>query len=323
MVMRRIILFGKSKRRTRTTFHIVRAFRERGNRVLWLNPSKIRRRQKNESDRWIVGQIASFKPDIIFIYSKDIPLGVLQKISGSGIKTVLYYEDMDRNIPAALVQRGMRVDFFLATNRGALAEYKNAGIANPIYFVGACDRYDHRLRRPVLPIWKSDIAFIGKARANEPRVALTRKLAQMFSVKVYGKNWKPFGFKPALTTITPRTYALVCGGAKIVLGADITDKMAGYWSNRLWLTLGCGGFFLTAYVRGMENFFENKKHLVWYHGEQECLSLAEEYLAKPEERRAIALRGYYFVHEHYTFHHFADRVISLCTGPEFKSNTGI
>ena len=76
--MHRIILFGKSKRRTRTTFHLARAFRECGNTVLWLNPAKIHRRRKNDSDRWILNKIKAFDPDIIFIYSKDMPLGVLQ-----------------------------------------------------------------------------------------------------------------------------------------------------------------------------------------------------------------------------------------------------
>jgi len=57
MAMRRIILFGKSKRRTRTTFHIVRHFKERGNRVLWLNPAKIRRQHKKQTDKWILNQI--------------------------------------------------------------------------------------------------------------------------------------------------------------------------------------------------------------------------------------------------------------------------
>jgi spore maturation protein CgeB len=113
--------------------------------------------------------------------------------------------------------------------------------------------------------------------------------------------------------VTPRRYGLVCRGAKIIIGADITDKVEGYWSNRLWLTLGCGGFFLTAYVRGMENFFENKRHLVWYHSETECLSLAEEYLAKPDSRHKIARQGYHLVHEHHTFHHFVQRAISLYT----------
>jgi hypothetical protein len=313
--MHRIILFGKSKRRTRTTFHLARAFKECGNTVLWLNPAKIRRRRKNESDRWILNKIKAFDPDIIFIYSKDMPLGVLQKIAGGPVKTMMYYEDMARELSTSLVQMGMLVDFFLATSKGMLADYKKAGIAHPVYFIGACDRHDHRLRRPVLPVWKSDIAFIGQARADESRVVLTRKLAERFNVKVYGKNWQTFGIKPTLKAVTPRGYALICRGAKIILGADITDEVEGYWSNRLWLTLGCGGFFLTAYVRGMEKNFENKRHLVWYHSESECLSLAEEYLARPDLRHKIARQGYDMVHERHTFHHFVQRAISLCSRP--------
>jgi spore maturation protein CgeB len=311
--MPRIILFGKSKRRTRTTFHLARAFKECGNTVLWLNPAKIRRRRKNESDRWILNKIKAFDPDIIFIYSKDIPLGVLQKITGGLVPIMMYYEDMRREVPTSLAQLGKLVEFFLVTNKGLLSDYEKAGIANPIYFIGACDRHDHRVRHPVLPVWKSDIAFIGQARADESRVVLIRKLAKRFNVKVYGKNWQAFGIKPTLKTVTPRRYGLVCRGAKIIIGADITDEVEGYWSNRLWLTLGCGGFFLTAYVRGMENFFENKRHLVWYHSETECLSLAEEYLAKPDIRRKIARQGYHLVHEHHTFHHFVQRAISLYT----------
>jgi spore maturation protein CgeB len=310
--MLKIILFGKSKRRTRTTFHLARAFKECGNTVLWLNPAKIRRRRKNESTRWILNKIKAFGPDIIFIYSKDIPLGVLQKIADGPIKTMMYYEDMSREVSATLAQMGRQVDFFLATNKGMLADYKKAGIANPVYFIGACDRHDHHMRRPVLPVWKSDIAFIGQARAGESRVELTHKLADRFNLKVYGKNWQNFGINPALKAVTPRGYALVCGGAKIILGADITDQVEGYWSNRLWLTLGCGGFFLTAYVRGMEKYFENKRHLVWYHSEAECLDLAAEYLAKSDIRRTISRQGYHRVHEQHTFHHFVQRAISLC-----------
>ena len=310
--MSRIIVFGKSKWRTKITTHLVRAFRERRNETLWLNPFKIRRRKKNETDRWILNRIDLFKPDIVFIYSLDIPLTVLQKIAGSNIKTIMYYEDMSLEMPLSLVEKGRLVDFFLVTNKGMHNEYRKAGISNPIYFVGACDRYDHRQRRPLLSLWKSDIAFIGKARSNESRVTLTKKLGQKFDLKVYGKDWENFGLKASLKTITPRRYGLICGGAKIILGADITNKVEGYWSNRLWLTLGCGGFFLTAYVPGMENFFENKKHLVWYYDDQECVSLAQDYLLNPQKRRRIADEGYQLVHQRFTFHHFVDQVISLC-----------
>ena len=309
--MFKIILFGKSKRRTRTNYHIARAFRERGNRLLWLNPAKIKRRQKKKADQWILDQVDSFQPDMVFIYSKDIPIKVLQHIASIKIKTVMYYEDMSDFLPEGFVQRGKLVDFFLATNKGMLSEYAKAGIANPVYFVGACDRYDHRIRRPILPIWKSDLAFIGRARANESRITLTRKLVERHNVKVYGRSWREFGLKATLKTVTPRGYGLVCSGAKIILGADFTSEVDGYWSNRLWLTLGCGGFFLTRYVRGMENFFKNRTHLVWYHDEKECLDLAGEYLSRPQDRQKIALAGYRLVHQQHTFHHFVDRIIAL------------
>ena len=146
--MPRIIVFGKSKRRTKTTTHVVRAFRERGNETVWLNPYKVRRRKKNEIDKWILKQLDSFNPDIVFIYSKDIPLTILQKIAGSTIKTVMYYEDWSPEVSPSLAEKGKLVDFFLTTNKGMHREYRQAGITNPIYFVGACDRYDHRRSRP-------------------------------------------------------------------------------------------------------------------------------------------------------------------------------
>ena len=307
----RIILFGKSKRRTRTTSHIVGAFKDAGHTVLWLNPSKIRRRQKEAADSWTLNRIAEFDPHLIFIYSMDIPLDVLEKLESRNILKVLYYEDMSMELSSALIERGKRVDFLLATNKGMLGEYRKAGIVNPTYFPGACDRHDHRRRSPVRRVWKSDVAFIGKARPNESRVRLAQELDNICRVKVYGKNWEDFGMKATLKTVTPRRYGLICGGAKIILGADITSEVEGYWSNRLWLTLGCGGFFLTAYVRGMEDFFENEKHLVWYHDEQECIRLARTYLEKPDERRRIAANGFELVQKQHTFHHFAERVMAL------------
>jgi hypothetical protein len=71
--MHRIVFFGKSKRRTRTTAHLVRAFKEKGNHVLWLNPHKIRRIKKKNTNQFILNKINKINPDFVFITSKDIP----------------------------------------------------------------------------------------------------------------------------------------------------------------------------------------------------------------------------------------------------------
>jgi hypothetical protein len=68
--MHRIVFFGKSKRRTRTTAHLVRAFKEKGNDVLWLNPHKIRRIKKKNTNQFILNKINKINPDFVFITSK-------------------------------------------------------------------------------------------------------------------------------------------------------------------------------------------------------------------------------------------------------------
>lgn len=316
--MPRVMVFGKSKRRTRKVAHIARAFREQGNKTLWLNPAQIQRRKGESTNEYILERIAEFRPDIIFFVSMDIPFAVLKEVSGKGIKIVQFYVDSWRlELLPKVAQWGSLADLFLVTASGLHEQYRSAGIRNPIFFTDACDRHDHVRRHAILPVWKSDVAFVGAARADEPRVELVQRISQACRMKIYGKNWEQFGIQPTLREVGPRGYGLICSGAKIVLGADATSDIEGHWSNRLWLTLGCGGFLLTNYVKGMEKIFENRKHLVWYHDEQECVSLVREYLARPDERKSIADEGYRFAHEHHTFNHFADRVLALCREPAF------
>jgi spore maturation protein CgeB len=309
----KVIVFGKSQRRTtRKVRQIVRAFREQGNETIWLNPAKIARSDGSKADQYMLEKISSFKPDIIFIHSQDIPLPVLQQVCGRGITTVMFYMDWRPKILQSVIDRATLVDIFLVTGKSQLEDFRRVGVRNPIYFIDACDRHEHRKRHPFLPIWKSDLAFIGQARPNELRVSLVQKLSRLCHVRVYGRNWEQVGMKQTLKVLGPRGYSLVCSGAKIILGSDIINTENGYWSNRLWITLGCGGFLLTNYVPGMEDFFINHEHLVWYHSEDECISLVREYLANPLERRKIADQGYRLVHENHTFHHFVDKVLAIC-----------
>lgn len=311
--MTRVLVFGKSKKRTRKVAHITRAFRERGCDTRWINPARVARWKGARADEHILLEVRSFNPDIMFIFSQDIPLGVLREISGSSMKTLMFYVDWSPLIPPSLIERGRLVDVFLVAVRGMVEKYREAGIRNPVFLMDACDRYDHYRQAPVLPLWKSDVAFIGQARPDELRLRVVRKLRELCDVRVYGRNWEDFGMRSTLRSVGPRGYRLICGGAKIILGADKAYDVEYGWSNRLWLTLGCGGFLLTSYVPGMEEVFTNREHLVWYTDEAECIELAREYLARPEERTRIADAGYRLAHGHHTFHHFVDRVLALCS----------
>lgn len=103
-------------------------------------------------------------------------------------------------------------------------------------------------------------------------------------------------------------FASACYLSRIVVGDNFVNDVPGYWSDRVYLTLACGGFFLTAYVEGMEDVFENHRHLVWWKTFDELQGFITHYMAHESQRRAIALEGYNLVHEKHTYDH---RIIQM------------
>jgi len=71
----------------------------------------------------------------------------------------------------------------------------------------------------------------------------------------------------------------------------ISPQMEGYTSNRLYNILSSGGFCLTLWFPGIEDLFENKKHLVWFKSPEEMKELIEYYLKHPKKRDKIAKAG--------------------------------
>ncbi|MGA1047807.1 MAG: glycosyltransferase, partial [Minisyncoccia bacterium] len=92
---------------------------------------------------------------------------------------------------------------------------------------------------------------------------------------------------------------------KIAIGDTlcIDFKYPDYWSDRVYETMGRGGFIIHPYVSGMEREFEDKKHLVFYeYGNFEQMKqLIDYYLEHDEEREAIRIAGHELVKQKYTY----------------------
>jgi hypothetical protein len=96
-------------------------------------------------------------------------------------------------------------------------------------------------------------------------------------------------------------FAKMCLWSKIVVGDNFVNNIAGYWSDRVYLTLGCGGFFLASYVPGLEKAFKENKHLAWYEGLDELQNKILFYLPKESLRKQVAWGGYRFVRDKHTY----------------------
>ncbi len=218
-----------------------------------------------------------------------------------------YYEP---DIRESHIPKARLVDYFFVTNRSQLEEYRRLGVRNPTFMLEACDSEEHRRVPARGGKWASQVAFIGKP-ANEDRLSVLRRVADAHDLNIWGPgNWGRAGFKSCGSNIRPGEYAVICSSARIILGCDRATGLEGYFSNRTWLTLGCGGFLLTNYQPALEELFQTGKQLVWYHSTEECLELIDYYLEHEDERKAIADNGYRLAHDEHTHEHVLDEILA-------------
>lgn len=312
---RRVVLLSKRKAHTRVALHWVRGLRSRGHRVLWLRPSRWRRLFGARSVGLLRRRLLAFRPDLVLVYKHDAPPELLDALPGS-LPRVLYYEDVPEEIEdpgERLLEVARRVDLLTTTAAGMIPVFESRGVARAVYLRGGCDPRDHRAGRPRRR-YASDLAFIGQAFGAE-RLRLVRSLALRHSLRLYGHGWKEaVGVAPTRRDVYPRHYRDVCASAKIVLGQDLHSDVYAYFSNRTWLTLGCRGFLLTRYVPGLEEFFTNHHHLVWFSAVEEAHELVGHYVKRDAERARIARRGHDYVHAYHTFRHAAAELIGEVFG---------
>lgn len=135
-----------------------------------------------------------------------------------------------------------------------------------------------------------DLVFIGSTYTDRRRQLLS---------EMTGYDFRKWG-EPE-PQLWGTMFAKTCYLSKIVIGDNFVNDVPGYWSDRVYLTLACGGFFLTAYVEGLEAEFKNHTHLVWWRSFDELHDMIKYYLPREAERRAIALEGYRLVQREHTY----------------------
>lgn len=309
MKINKVIFLGKSKKKTGNTRFMFKGLQRRVPQAAFLNVPRFRKLYFwSDYKHRILRRITSFDPDLVLIYSSDIPLEVLEKIK-SRYLTAIFYPDVYDPLRERLVTYAREVDYLFITNKRQIPELKSRGVWNPIFCWQGCDSDEHRIIETRDPKWASQVAFIGRP-SPESRVELLRTVNNKFDLKAWGAPWSSYGFRCPKVTVYPQHYARICNAAEIMLGCDARFDMDYNTSNRTWITLGCGGFLLTNYQRGLEDMFVKGKHLEWYQNTAECLEMIDFYLRHPDKRRKIAAAGYEHVHANRTYDIVMDEIVS-------------
>jgi len=149
---------------------------------------------------------------------------------------------------------------------------------------------------------RHDIVFVGSKKYH-PEWEYRPKLIDWLH-DTYGERFEHYG-NGGLPGLRGAKLNKLYSSTKIVIGDTLClgFKYPDYWSDRVYETMGRGGFIIHPYIQGMEREFEDKKHLVFYeYGNfKQLKELIDYYLKNDSEREAIRKSGHELVKQNYTY----------------------
>ena len=151
---------------------------------------------------------------------------------------------------------------------------------------------------------KRDVIFVGSKRYHSEWQYRT-KLVDWLE-RTYRDRFEHYG-NGGIKNVRGIALNNLYWSTKVVVGDTLclNFKYPDYWSDRIYETLGRGGFLIHPYVPGIEKEFVDKKHVVFYeYGNfQQLKELIDYYLINDEERETIRKAGHELVKNNYTYSH--------------------
>ena len=296
-----------------------RALRRAGHETLLIDDRKIKGRIGfTMGQRWVRRAAQRFKPDFV----------ILDKCTALAHETV-YALVKDR--PNAMWYHDPQ--WVASTYRPDIARVLSImHMAQDAYVTGYVEQWrGHRAGtrflpaaadselRPVAPdpSFASEVAFIGTGAASE-RVPFLGEIARHAQLRTWGQGWEPWKDLVGATgvRVEREDFARVCSSSAITLGVHPKEALGAtdYASNRLWMTILAGGFYLGPWGKGLDRMLHDGVHCAWYTDLDDCKRKISDYLARPVERDRIRRQGEAFVRANHTYD---QRVQNLLGGREF------
>jgi len=227
---------------------------------------------------------------VLFNKAPEIQLEWINELNNNDVRVVWWTFD-------SMNQPGIR-DWFISLAKMSDICFMTDGIdednfyaQNRINRVELHQGFAPMIHRPIVRAdspYINDIVFLGSSYTSQRRELIE------FLTSTYGDRFKHYGNHNALHSgLWGEEFCHCVTSSKIIVGDNFVNTIPGYWSDRVYLTLACRGFFITHYVKGLENEFENHKDLVWWNNFRDLQSSIDYYLNPKNEfeRNIITLNG--------------------------------
>lgn len=200
----------------------------------------------------------------------------------------------------------------------SLKKFKDLGInayyMKPGVFAPECYLTESRIDL------RHDLVFIGSNHGYHREWTYRRTLIEWLA-KNYKDRFRLYPNK-RISPIMGHELNQLMASTKIVIADALNVSPDGsgklfdhtyYWSNRIVEETGRGGFVIHPRVKGLEENFEDKKHIVMYdfNNFKQLKELIDYYLAHDEEREKIRLLGHAHTKQNHTFHHRLEKMFEI------------
>lgn len=292
---------------------------------------KVGRTRMNEL---LMETVHAEKPDLMFVFLFEYELDsrVVSRISSLGkVVTVNWFADDHWRFDNFSQYWAPHFNWVVTTDAEAMPKYHSIGIRNVILSQWACNHFLYK-NLGLQPSY--DVSFIGQAYGNRREVVKSIEGAGI-SVLARGQGWESGrATQDEMMEIINRTRInLNMANASVTYGSGwvkLFDKFALYnpLLKRVWRKArsfipsgsagsqpifqikgrnfevpGCGGFFLTDYVKGLEEFYQLDEDIVCYRSTNDLIEKIRYYLSHKEARSRIASSGYKVTMERHTYVH--------------------
>jgi FkbM family methyltransferase len=243
----------------------------------------------------------------------------LTALREAGITSISYHLDLYLELAR---QATMSRDPFWATDMvftadgGHQNEFEKRGINHqwirPGVYGPECVTGQHR------PEWDADVAFIGSYSNYHREWPYRRRLVNWLQA-TYGDRYRHFGGGLG-PSVRGQDLNDALASAKVIVGDSLclnfTHKR--YWSDRVYETLGRGGFLIHPWIEGLEEEFTDGKHLAFYRYNDfdQLKELIDYYISHDDEREQIRQEGQRFVRENCTYAHRCQQMLGIYAASE-------
>jgi spore maturation protein CgeB len=246
-------------------------------------------------------EVRRLRPDLVYLesgYNID-PAAVAAIRRKHRVPVTMWFGDacVDEAHVERILRYASAVDRQIVVDRAVADEAARRGIGNVefIPFFG----YDHYFH-PMGLERDIDVLFTGKSYIGASAFPFSAQRLDFVArangslgarLHVIGESWEPLGLANyANARIPERDVNVLNNRARIVLAYDATQTQD-FTSCRTYHALLSGSFVITRKYPGIEKFFVNGQHLVWFNDNDEGLEMLQRYLDDPDQRSRISEAG--------------------------------